>query len=48
MTSLSNFNVKIFADGADRSGMLDLYKNPCHQGLHDQPDPDAECRNHRL
>jgi len=25
MTTLKTLNVKIFADGADRAGMLDLY-----------------------
>ena len=33
--------VKIFADGADRGGILELYAEPADQGLHDQPD--ARC-----
>jgi transaldolase len=37
MTSLSNLNVKIFADGADRAGMLDLYKNPLIKGFTTNP-----------
>jgi len=28
MTSMADLKVKIFADGADRAGMLDLYSNP--------------------
>ena len=28
MTSLHALNIKIFADGADKAGMLDLYANP--------------------
>ena len=37
MTSLSNLKVKIFADGADRAGMLDLYKNPMIKGFTTNP-----------
>jgi transaldolase len=37
MTSLSNLDIKIFADGADRSGMLDLYKNPIIKGFTTNP-----------
>jgi transaldolase len=37
MTSLSNLAVKIFADGADRSGMLELYKNPAIKGFTTNP-----------
>ena len=28
MTDPADLKVKIFADGADRAGMLDLYRNP--------------------
>jgi transaldolase len=37
MMSLSNLKVKIFADGADRGGMLDLYKNPIIKGFTTNP-----------
>jgi len=37
MTSLSNLKVKIFADGADRAGVLDLYKNPMIKGFTTNP-----------
>jgi transaldolase len=37
MTSLSSLDVKIFADGADRAGMLDLYKNPDIKGFTTNP-----------
>ena len=30
------------------TGMLALYRKPLHQGLHDQPDADAQGRHHRL
>ena len=37
MTSLSDLKVKIFADGADRAGMLDLYRNPMIKGFTTNP-----------
>jgi len=37
MTRLSNLKVKIFADGADRSGMLGLYRNPLIKGFTTNP-----------
>ena len=37
MTSLAGLRVKIFADGADRGGMLDLYRNPLIQGFTTNP-----------
>lgn len=37
MSSLARLNVKIFADGADRRGMLDLYRNPLIQGFTTNP-----------
>ena len=37
MTRLSNLKVKIFADGADRAGMLDLYRNPLIKGFTTNP-----------
>ncbi len=37
MTSLSDLKVKIFADGADRSGMLDLYRNSLIKGFTTNP-----------
>jgi transaldolase len=37
MTSLSNLKVKIFADGADRAGMLELYKNSNIKGFTTNP-----------
>jgi transaldolase len=36
-SSLSDLNVKLFADGADRKGMLDLYANPLIKGLTTNP-----------
>ena len=44
----STLRVKIFADGADKAGMLEMYRNPLHQGLHHQPDADAQGRHRRL
>jgi transaldolase len=37
MNSLSQLKVKIFADGADKKSMLDLYANPLIQGLTTNP-----------
>jgi len=37
MTSLKTLDVKIFADGADRAGMLDLYHNPLIKGFTTNP-----------
>ena len=37
MNSLSSLNIKIYADGADKAGMLDLYANPLIQGMTTNP-----------
>lgn len=37
MKSLSDLGVKIFADGADKAGMLGLYANPLIKGLTTNP-----------
>ncbi|MDR3404265.1 MAG: transaldolase [Chthoniobacter sp.] len=37
MNSLTALNVKIYADGADKAGMLDLYRNPLIQGMTTNP-----------
>jgi transaldolase len=37
MKKLSDLKIKIFADGADKKGMLDLYANPLIQGLTTNP-----------
>ena len=37
MTKLDDLKVKIFADGADRATMLDLYHNPLVQGFTTNP-----------
>ncbi|MBI3880598.1 MAG: transaldolase [Verrucomicrobia bacterium] len=37
MKTLANLKVKIFADGADKPGMLSLYANPLIQGLTTNP-----------
>ncbi|HEX2549103.1 MAG TPA: transaldolase [Gammaproteobacteria bacterium] len=37
MKSLSQLNTKIFADGADKAGMLDMYRNPIIQGFTTNP-----------
>ena len=37
MHSLSELKVKIFADGADREGMLELYRNPLISGFTTNP-----------
>ncbi|HMJ89230.1 MAG TPA: transaldolase [Candidatus Acidoferrum sp.] len=37
MNPLSQLKVKIFADGADKKGMLDLYANPLIKGLTTNP-----------
>ena len=37
MTKLTDLKVKIFADGADRGGMLELYSNPLIKGFTTNP-----------
>jgi transaldolase len=37
MTGLKELKVKIFADGADRAGILDLYRNPLIKGFTTNP-----------
>jgi transaldolase len=37
MKPLQALHVKIYADGADKAGMLDLYKNPLIQGMTTNP-----------
>jgi transaldolase len=37
MTKLADLKVKIFADGADRGGMLELYSNPMIKGFTTNP-----------
>ena len=37
MTPLNQLNVRLFADGADKEGMLGLYKNSLIQGLTTNP-----------
>src|SRR6478672_6827867 len=37
MKPISELNVKIFADGADRAGMLALYANPASKGFTTNP-----------
>ncbi len=37
MNSLKALNVKIYADGADKAGMIDLYRNPLIQGMTTNP-----------
>ncbi|MCE9610846.1 MAG: transaldolase [Chthoniobacter sp.] len=37
MTSLHTLKTKIYADGADKAGMLDLYANPLIQGMTTNP-----------
>jgi transaldolase len=37
MTRLDHLTVKIFADGADRTGMLNLYRNPLVKGFTTNP-----------
>lgn len=37
MKSLSELTVKIFADGADKAGMLEMYANPLIQGFTTNP-----------
>jgi len=37
MPSASQLKVKIFADGADKAGMLDMYKNPYVKGFTTNP-----------
>ena len=33
MSPLKDLSVKVFADGADRAGMLELYRHPLVKGL---------------
>ncbi len=37
MSALSDLKVKIFADGADQAGMLELYRNPLIKGFTTNP-----------
>jgi transaldolase len=37
MVRLNDFKVKIFADGADRGGMIELYRNPLIKGFTTNP-----------
>ena len=37
MTTLDSLKIRIFADGADRAGMLDLYQNPLIKGMTTNP-----------
>jgi transaldolase len=37
MSALANLHIKIFADGADRKGVFDLYRNPLIKGLTTNP-----------
>src|ERR1700679_2401948 len=37
MRTLKDLKIKIFADGADKKGMLDLYANPLIEGLTTNP-----------
>src|SRR5580704_8414730 len=37
MPSLADLKVKIFADGADKAGMLEMYRNPTIQGFTTNP-----------
>lgn len=37
MTSLDALKTKIYADGADKAGMIDLYRNPLIQGMTTNP-----------
>ena len=34
---VSDLRVKLFADGADRDGMLEMYRNPCIKGFTTNP-----------
>ena len=37
MKSINDLNVKIFADGADKAGMLEMYAKPCVKGFTTNP-----------
>src|SRR5213593_3072778 len=37
MTSVSTLKVKLFADGADKAGMLEMYRNPLIKGFTTNP-----------
>lgn len=37
MTKINDLNIKLFADGADKKTMLDMYKNPYVQGFTTNP-----------
>src|SRR5262245_15413938 len=37
MRALTNLQVKIFADGADKAGMLEMYRNPLIKGFTTNP-----------
>src|SRR5438477_8287654 len=37
MTTAADLNIKIFADGADKDGMFDMYRNPLIKGFTTNP-----------
>ena len=37
MTKIADLKVKLFADGADRAGMLEMYANPYIKGMTTNP-----------
>jgi transaldolase len=43
---MPDLKVKLFADGADVAGMVDMYRRPWIKGLHDEPDAHAQGRRH--
>jgi hypothetical protein len=45
---LSELKVKLFADGAELKVIAEMNKQSLDQGIHHQPDPDAQGEHHRL
>ena len=37
MAAITNLKIKLFADGADKAAMLDLYRNPLIKGFTTNP-----------
>jgi transaldolase len=48
MKKVEDLKVKLFADGADKSSMLEMFSNPFIQGLTRNPTQMKKGRNYRL
>ena len=48
LMDINDLKVKIFADGANKAGMLEMYRKPYIKGFTTNPYPDAQGRHRRL